>query len=246
VTGGRSVWWRWTASVAGSVSLDSHGSNFDTLLAVYSGNAVNALTTIAGNDNDGGAGGVSGLTFHAEAGATYHFAIDGKAGASGNLYLNRGFVADIANLAITLSDTPDPVAAGATLAYTLSIHNSGPATAVDVTVNQTLPAGVSFVSADAGCDHISGSVVCSLGNLAAGGSASREVRVTPLAAGTLTSQAQVASSTSDGNALDNIASANTLVSEATGGDGGDGDVPIPAWALLLLASGLFAAMRRRA
>lgn len=239
---GQSVWWRWTASVGGSVSLDSYGSNFDTLMAVYIGNKVNALSTIAGNDDDGGAGGVSSLSFDAQAGTTYYFAIDGKAGASGNLYLTRSFVADIANLVITLGDTPDSVAAGATLAYTLRVYNSGPATAVNVTVNQTLPVGVSFVSADAGCSHTSGSVVCALGNLAAGEGASRDVRVTPFVTGTLTSQARVASSTSDGNALDNIASANTLISEA---NGSDGDVPIPDWALLLLACGLFAAMRGR-
>ena len=42
--GGHSVWWTWTAPSTGNVTIDTLGSNFDTLLAVYTGSAVNALT----------------------------------------------------------------------------------------------------------------------------------------------------------------------------------------------------------
>ncbi len=45
-----SVWWNWTAPVSGQVELNTIGSNYDTSLGVYTGSAVNSLTT-SGNDD---------------------------------------------------------------------------------------------------------------------------------------------------------------------------------------------------
>ena len=40
-TGGASVnWWSWTAPATGTVTFDTQGSDFDTLLAVYRGSSV--------------------------------------------------------------------------------------------------------------------------------------------------------------------------------------------------------------
>ncbi|HEY4301521.1 MAG TPA: FG-GAP-like repeat-containing protein [Candidatus Didemnitutus sp.] len=76
--GGRSVWWRWTAPSNGGVSLDTNGSVFDTTLGVYTGNAVNALTTITSNDDvNPGIVQHSAVTFNATGGTTYYFAVDG-------------------------------------------------------------------------------------------------------------------------------------------------------------------------
>jgi hypothetical protein len=49
--GGRSVWWSWTAARGGVVSFDTCGAEFDTLLAVYTGDRVDALTKVASNDD---------------------------------------------------------------------------------------------------------------------------------------------------------------------------------------------------
>ncbi len=86
--GGKSVWFEWTAPVAASVSIDTHGSSFDTLLAVYTGNSMAALTEVVSNDNDGSANGTSGLSFVATAGTVYRIAVDGFDGASGSILLN--------------------------------------------------------------------------------------------------------------------------------------------------------------
>lgn len=85
-TGGRSVWYRWTAPSNGAWALDTAGSVFDTTLAVYTGTAVNALTWIASND-DGREDRSSRLTFTAVAGTTYRIAVDGFGGDNGNLVL---------------------------------------------------------------------------------------------------------------------------------------------------------------
>ena len=53
-SGGRSVWWRWTAPSDGEISVDTFGSNFNTLLAAYTGSDVTALTLRASNDDASG------------------------------------------------------------------------------------------------------------------------------------------------------------------------------------------------
>jgi len=89
VPGGASVWCAWTATATRTVSLNTRGSNFDTVLAVYTGTSVSSLTTVAGNDDDpAGRTLTSALSFNAVAGQTYYFAIDGYRGATGNITLN--------------------------------------------------------------------------------------------------------------------------------------------------------------
>ena len=86
--GGKSVWWQWTAPASGSFSLNTHGSGFDTLLALYTGGTVSTLSTLASNDNDGSTGNTSGLNANVSAGSLYRIVVDGKSGASGVVTLN--------------------------------------------------------------------------------------------------------------------------------------------------------------
>jgi hypothetical protein len=87
--GGHSVWWTWTAPASGLVYVDTHGSNFDTLLGVYKGNSVSGLTLVASNDDDPTSFTVTSLlAFNAVAGQTYHIAVDGYNGAAGNIALH--------------------------------------------------------------------------------------------------------------------------------------------------------------
>jgi subtilisin family serine protease len=83
--GGKSVWWTWTAPVSGLVSVTTAGSSFDTLLGVYTGNSVESLTLIAGNDDSDGL--TSAVQFTATAGQSYQIAVDGYSGASGAILL---------------------------------------------------------------------------------------------------------------------------------------------------------------
>jgi hypothetical protein len=86
-SGGRSVWFTWTAPGAGEASFDTESSAFDTVLAVYRGGGVEALTLIA-EDDDGSLGRTSRVVFTAAAGATYRVAVDGRDGAVGIHTLN--------------------------------------------------------------------------------------------------------------------------------------------------------------
>lgn len=82
----RSVWWSWTAPASGPVAIDTIGSDFDTVLAAYTGAAVNALAVIARDDDSGGSG-TSRITFEAVAGTAYQIAVDGFDGATGQIAL---------------------------------------------------------------------------------------------------------------------------------------------------------------
>jgi hypothetical protein len=78
----KSVWWTWTAPTNGHVTLDTAGSDFDTLLGVYVG-----LSALATSDDVADAL-TSKVSFDAISGRAYDFVVDGFAGASGNIQLN--------------------------------------------------------------------------------------------------------------------------------------------------------------
>ncbi len=75
--GGGSVWYRWTAPSGESVTFDTAGTEFDTLLGVYAGDTLETLTEVAGNDNYGSLT-TSQVSFLPTAGRTYCVAVDGK------------------------------------------------------------------------------------------------------------------------------------------------------------------------
>jgi uncharacterized repeat protein (TIGR01451 family) len=52
-----------------------------------------------------------------------------------------------ADLAVTKSDSPDPVFAGNNITYTINFSNNGPGSATSVTVTDAVPANTTFVSA---------------------------------------------------------------------------------------------------
>jgi hypothetical protein len=86
--GGASVWYRWTAARDGQAAFSTCGSEFDTVLAVYTGTTVGSLTEVTSSNNDPDCGSSSRVTFRASAGTQYHLAVDGVGGDSGVFYLD--------------------------------------------------------------------------------------------------------------------------------------------------------------
>jgi hypothetical protein len=74
-----SVWYAWTAPRDLRTTADTCGSGGDTLLAVYTGSAVDALSLVAADDDAPACGPNSSVAFDAAAGTTYWIAVDGKA-----------------------------------------------------------------------------------------------------------------------------------------------------------------------
>ena len=81
-----SVWWKWTAPSSGPYVFNTVGSSFDTLLTIFTGNALSSLTQVA-YDDDGGGAATSALTLNAVAGTTYHIRVAGYR-ATGTIVLN--------------------------------------------------------------------------------------------------------------------------------------------------------------
>ena len=78
-----------------------------------------------------------------------------------------------ATLQISKVDRFDPVAPGGALFYQIAVTNTGPSTALSVTLTDTLQSGVIFQSASLGCTHdgsaSGGTLTCTLASLAVNG-----------------------------------------------------------------------------
>ncbi|MGC8840582.1 MAG: CARDB domain-containing protein [Candidatus Sumerlaeaceae bacterium] len=101
--GGASIWYAWQSPNTANpirVKIDTIGSGFDTLLGVYTGASVNALTYVAGSDDIvPGSNVQSSVEFEATPNTLYAIAVDGKNGAQGNVVLNLSVSATNDNFA---------------------------------------------------------------------------------------------------------------------------------------------------
>jgi uncharacterized repeat protein (TIGR01451 family) len=115
-----------------------------------------------------------------------------------------------ADLAITQTDSPDPVTVGNNLIYKLTITNNGPSAATGVTLIDT-PLGANFLASSQNCPLSASVNTCNLGNLAAGASVTVSIAVTPTAAGTVSNTASVTATEVDPNTANNSATESTTV-----------------------------------
>ncbi|MDO8365139.1 MAG: S8 family serine peptidase [Actinomycetota bacterium] len=90
-TGGGSTWFRFKTPIAGSLVLSTEGSTFDTLLGVYTGSSVSALTPVASNDDAFGSFSWSRVEFAVAPNTTYWVAIDGWNNQRGSAVLAPTF-----------------------------------------------------------------------------------------------------------------------------------------------------------
>jgi uncharacterized repeat protein (TIGR01451 family) len=127
---------------------------------------------------------------------------------------------------------PATVATSTNIIYDIAVANAGPSLSAAVTVNDTLPAGATFVSATPSQGSCTGTstVSCSLGTLAAGRSATIVLVVkSPSTSGTVANTATVATDTLDSNLANNTSTATVTVTAAP-------SIPtLSTWGVALLA-----------
>lgn len=117
------------------------------------------------------------------------------------------------DLSLTKSASPNPGQVGLSLSYRVTVTNNGPALATNVSMSDTLPPGVSFVSATPtqGSCNGSGPVICALGNLAVDSTAVITIVVTPSATGSIINTATTSAGETDFDTSNNSATITTFI-----------------------------------
>jgi uncharacterized repeat protein (TIGR01451 family) len=129
----------------------------------------------------------------------------------------------VADLVLTKRDDPDPVVAGTALTYYLDVRNDGPSTAVNVVIEDKVPAGVTIDSVTgtngATCNSgVAGDptqpATCAFDSMAPAQLETMTIAVTvlPDTTGVLHNNAEVYSEVFDRNNLNNFATVDTTVS----------------------------------
>ncbi|HEX7139511.1 MAG TPA: DUF11 domain-containing protein [Vicinamibacterales bacterium] len=127
-------------------------------------------------------------------------------GATEQQCLSATELSEVANfsgsdLSITKTASTATAIQGIPFTYTIQVSNAGPATATSLTMTDTLPAGLTYVSASGTgwtCGFATGTVTCTLPSLAPGPAAPIHLVVTPSSSGgTIVNTATVSSASSD-------------------------------------------------
>jgi hypothetical protein len=234
VVGGKSIWWSWTAATDGVAAFTTHGSSFDTLLAVYTGTAVTGLTEIAANNNDGSTGLTSGVLFTARAGTTYRVAVDGSYGASGQIKLNWSLNQQ-ADLAIGISAPGTEFITGEPTYQDITVTNNGPSPADGVAITGTLSTGSIIDSLPPDCLETTGVINCSLGTLPSGVSVTSRIQLHYAAAGNHVSTARVSTTTLDPAPANNSATLSVFTGNPAAEPVPGLPLPLAGGAALILA-----------
>jgi uncharacterized repeat protein (TIGR01451 family) len=108
---------------------------------------------------------------------------------------------------------PAFVQSGGSITYQIVVSNAGPADATNVTVNDPLPAGETLISATASQGSCGNAVVCNLGTILNGGSATVTIvaNVTASSGSTLTNTATVSADQPDANPANNSSTTSAFV-----------------------------------
>ncbi|SDD61092.1 DUF11 domain-containing protein [Aquimonas voraii] len=209
-----------TVDTAGSYTLTvlNTAPAIDTVMVLYQGSfsAASPLTNcIAYNDDTAGLGALSRITQTLATGTTYVLVTttfgNGETGSFNNEITGPGGISLVgagpsANLGLTKS-APDGVVNGGTYRYVLAASNAGPDNATGVTVTDTLPAGVSFVSSTCGATAAGQTVTWPIGAFANGGSTSCTLTVSrdSLTCSTVVNTASISGTETDPNPANNTA-----------------------------------------
>jgi hypothetical protein len=104
VAGGASEWYAYQPPANGLLTVDTIGSDFDTVLAIYTGPGTDfaSLVPVACDNDSGPDGADSRTTFSVTAGTLYFIAVDGVGGTTGTVFLNYNL-----NAAPTISNIAD-------------------------------------------------------------------------------------------------------------------------------------------
>jgi hypothetical protein len=120
--GGASSWFFYKAPRSGVMIVDTKGSSFDTVLAVYIGPGTDfaSLTNVACNNDNSAGESWSRVVFDVVAGTMYYIAVDGVGGASGTVKLNYQL-----GDSLEITNQPQDVVQAASASATFAVGATG-------------------------------------------------------------------------------------------------------------------------
>ena len=195
-----SAWWSWTAPANGVAVIDTLGSDFDTVVAVYTGTAVTALTLVASNDDAGGP--QSRVGFSCAVGTAYGIAVDGRGAAQGLVSLNITSGATEPEIVVEQPVGTGLVDGGAGVSWgnlattenatrTFTVRNTGGARLTGITVQIEGTNAADYVLTTPPATAVNG-----------GASTTFSIRFTPAGLGARTALVRLASNDGDENPFD--------------------------------------------
>jgi uncharacterized repeat protein (TIGR01451 family) len=129
------------------------------------------------------------------------------------LSISASAIAQSANLSIVKTADPEPVVAGTTLTYTLTLSNEGPNDAATVAVTDPLPAGVTFQSLSA-----PGGWSCTAPAVGTNGTVNCTIALFPVGSAVFTIAGTVGAGVSNGTILSNTATVTSATPDPQPGN----------------------------
>jgi uncharacterized repeat protein (TIGR01451 family) len=141
--------------------------------------------------------------------------IDPVASNNQSLAVSTSLIGEADVSLVSIVGAPNPVLVGNNVTYTITVNNIGPHPSQPLTVNNTLPTGVNFVSSSSPAFNCAGTI-CTINSLGSGISAQFTIvgNVTAPAVPAGTSQALSESASITVNAEDPVAGNNSLTQSA--------------------------------
>ncbi|MCB8945705.1 MAG: DUF11 domain-containing protein [Ardenticatenaceae bacterium] len=227
-----------TQLIDGLTGLSVQGGSVTAVCSTFANNSGDGVTVLSGgNPNvtmhssnflvNGGAGlnNTSGMPVNAL--NNWWGAANGPGGAgpgsgdevSGNVFYTPWLTTPLcaptvtADLSVTISASPSAVLAGTAVTYTLTVSNSGPVTASNILLSNSLPLSTTLIGPPPAACTGSSTLTCDLGSLAVGDSQviSYQVLVAPTVSGTISNTAAVSAATLDLDIANNQASVSSTV-----------------------------------
>ena len=124
---GKTVWFKVIPDAAGALTVTTTGSDFDTMLAIYTGSSLPGLQQSGCNDDAGGSDQTSRLFLMVTGGETYYFQLGGYQSASGQFNLQAALdTSGKADLVVTsITAAPDTADQPIPVNFTIANYGSG-------------------------------------------------------------------------------------------------------------------------